>query len=193
MQKTIVPIIVWLGFDPFRPVHSHNTHVEFQDYGGHVAMVPGECDRKDPIRGCSLAVFFMLVQFFVTLCCLLSVSRSINVWLKEQARCALIQDTTCFSHGSGAQRRLDSMEMMTPEQLEPAVGAPLPVYRWKCGAKTGRSGGRTKVGLLGRWWRKRWPHAIIEPKYLTSWRRALLEGLVRESDHCRDPDEHPPG
>ena len=28
--------------------------------------------------------------------CLLSVSRSINVWLKKQARCALIQHTTCF-------------------------------------------------------------------------------------------------
>ena len=23
VQKTIVPIIVWLGFDPFRPVHNH--------------------------------------------------------------------------------------------------------------------------------------------------------------------------
>ena len=25
---------------------SDDTHVAFQDYGGHVAMVPGECDRK---------------------------------------------------------------------------------------------------------------------------------------------------
>ena len=25
---------------------SDDTHVEFQDYGGHVATVPGECDRK---------------------------------------------------------------------------------------------------------------------------------------------------
>ena len=23
MQKTIVPVIVWLGFDPFRPVQNH--------------------------------------------------------------------------------------------------------------------------------------------------------------------------
>ena len=23
VQKTVVPIIVWLGFDPFRPVHNH--------------------------------------------------------------------------------------------------------------------------------------------------------------------------
>ena len=27
---------------------SDDTHVEFQDCGGHVAMVPGECDRKTP-------------------------------------------------------------------------------------------------------------------------------------------------
>ena len=27
MQKTIVPIIVWLGFDPFRPVHNHKAAV----------------------------------------------------------------------------------------------------------------------------------------------------------------------
>ena len=25
MQKTIVPIIVWFGFDPFRPVHNHRS------------------------------------------------------------------------------------------------------------------------------------------------------------------------
>ena len=25
VQKTIVPIIVWLGFDPFRPVQNHKT------------------------------------------------------------------------------------------------------------------------------------------------------------------------
>ena len=31
MQKTIVPIIVWLGFDPFRPVHNHRDYeVKFE-------------------------------------------------------------------------------------------------------------------------------------------------------------------
>ena len=31
MQKTIVPIIVWLGFDPFRPVHNHKRPMEQQE------------------------------------------------------------------------------------------------------------------------------------------------------------------
>ena len=30
MQKTIVPIIVWLGFDPFRPVQNHKQRGNIQ-------------------------------------------------------------------------------------------------------------------------------------------------------------------
>ena len=46
VQKTIVPIIVWLGFDPFRPVQNHigsgagnpaiDTFVLDRDVGHHV-------------------------------------------------------------------------------------------------------------------------------------------------------------
>ena len=46
VQKTIVPIIVWLGLDPFRPVHNHigsgagnpaiDTFVLDRDVGHHV-------------------------------------------------------------------------------------------------------------------------------------------------------------
>ena len=75
---------------------SDDTHVEFQDYGGHVAMVPGECYRKT----LSVAVVLLCSSACAVFCdavlCLLSVSRCINVWLKKQVRCALIQHTTCL-------------------------------------------------------------------------------------------------
>ena len=35
MQKTIVPIIVWLGFDPFRPVQNHTVGIPVVEVPGH--------------------------------------------------------------------------------------------------------------------------------------------------------------
>ena len=65
-------------------------------------MVPGECDRKT----FSVAVVLLCSSACAVFCdavlCLLSVSRSINVWLKKTARCALIQHTTCFHNAKRA-------------------------------------------------------------------------------------------
>ena len=44
---------------------SDDTHVEFQDYGGHVAMVPGECDRKTPSVAVVLLCSSCVCSFFL--------------------------------------------------------------------------------------------------------------------------------
>ena len=60
-------------------------------------MVPGECDRKTLSVAVVLLCSSYFVQFFVTLCCVFFQSQDPSMfWLKRQARCALIQHTTCF-------------------------------------------------------------------------------------------------
>ena len=63
-------------------------------------MVPGECNRKTPSVAVVLLCSSACAVFCDAVLCLLSVSRSINFWLKKQARCALIQHTTCFHNCS---------------------------------------------------------------------------------------------
>ena len=50
MLKTIVPIIVWLGFDPFRPVQNH-MHRLLLLLGWACMMMAHLCMMHVPIRG----------------------------------------------------------------------------------------------------------------------------------------------
>ena len=94
---------------------SDDTHVVFQDYGGNVAMVPGECDRKTLSVAAVLLCSSACAVFCDAVLCLLSVSRSINVWLKKQARCALIQHTTCFR--SSPSHLITSRDVLGPSRI----------------------------------------------------------------------------
>ena len=60
MQKTIVPIIVWLGFDPFRPVHNHIRRVRELRAEGTTTVdedsPPGDCAGNGIAERAILAV-----------------------------------------------------------------------------------------------------------------------------------------